>query len=70
MEDIVVHSEIDWTIFRPPRLTNAAATGAYRTSLESPLRRARTLTRGDLARAMVDAVADDRLIGRAVVIAN
>ncbi len=70
MEDIVVHSGIDWTIFRPPRLTNTAARSAYRTSTEGPLRRARVITRGDLARAMVDAVADNSLVGRAVTIAN
>ncbi len=70
MEDIVAHSDIDWTIFRPPQLTNAAAMGAYRASTAGPVRRARVITRGDLARAMIDAVADDSLVGRAVTIAN
>lgn len=69
MEALVAASDRDWTVFRPPRLTNAAATGRYRLAVDAPLPRAWTISRADLAAAMVAAAQDPALAGHAVSIA-
>ena len=40
MEDLLRASGLDWTIFRPPRLTNGRLAGRYRTALGRNLKRA------------------------------
>lgn len=70
MEEILAHSGVDWTVFRPPRLTDHEAKGNYRTSTSGALPHASVITRGDLATAMLDAVTDNSLVRRAVAIAN
>ncbi|MBV9160943.1 MAG: NAD(P)H-binding protein [Pseudonocardiales bacterium] len=70
MEGVLAHSEVDWTIFRPPRLTDREAKGNYRTSITGALPRAYTITRGDLATAILDSITDDSLVRRFVAIAN
>jgi putative NADH-flavin reductase len=69
MEALVAASDRDWTVFRPPRLTRNAATGHYRLAVDAPLQRARTVSRADLAVAMVAAAQDPTMIGHAVSIA-
>lgn len=56
MEDVLRASELDWTIFRPPRLTNGRLTGTYRTALGRNLRRGALISRADVAHAMLAAV--------------
>jgi putative NADH-flavin reductase len=70
MEKILSHSGVDWTAFRPPRLTDREARGSYRTSTTGALPHAYTITRGDLATAMLDSITDDSLVRRFVAIAN
>lgn len=70
MEKILTDSEIDWTIFRPPRLTDHEARGTYRTSTSGPLPHARTIARSDLAAAVLDAVTDNSLVQCIVAIAD
>ena len=48
MEKIVQVSALDWTIVRPPRLTNAARTGVYRIQKEVVAKGAK-ISRADLA---------------------
>ena len=69
METLVAASDRDWTVFRPPRLTHAAATGRYRLAVDAPLPRAWTISRADLAAAMVAAVRDSTTVGHTVSIA-
>ena len=69
METLVAASDRDWTVFRPPRLTHAAATGRYRIAVDAPLPRAWTISRADLAAAMVAAVRDSTTVGHTVSIA-
>lgn len=69
MEDLLARSACDWTVFRPPRLTDEPATGRYRTRIDGPLPRARILSRADLAAAMLAAASDPTLAGRTVTIA-
>jgi len=70
MEQRLAASDRDWTILRPPRLTNASAKGDYRTAIDGRLRRATSLPRADLAAAMLASVNDQTLIRHAVTIAT
>jgi putative NADH-flavin reductase len=49
MEGRVKESGKDWTIIRPPRLTNAAMTGRYRFAVNSFLRNSLSISRADVA---------------------
>jgi putative NADH-flavin reductase len=58
MEDVVRDSGLDWTIVRPPRLTDSPLTdspltGRYRLAYEQNLRRGLTVSRSDLAHFML-----------------
>lgn len=70
MEQVLRRTEADWTIVRPPRLTNRHATGRYRTAVDRPLRRARTISRADLADAMLHLLDDPHAIHATVAIAH
>ncbi|HEV8045290.1 MAG TPA: NAD(P)H-binding protein [Rubrobacter sp.] len=69
MEDLLAASDRDWTVFRPPRLTNGASTGRYRTAVDGPLPRVWSVSRADLAAAMLAAAQDPALVEHAVAIA-
>lgn len=66
MEDVVRASGLDWTITRPPKLSNAAARGTYRTALDQNVRGALSIPRGDVAGLMLALAADDASIGHVV----
>lgn len=68
MEDLLARSDRDWTVFRAPRLIDGAATGTYRTVLDALPPRARSISRADLAAAMIAAVPARELFGHAVAI--
>ena len=70
MERVLADSGTDWTVFRPPRLTNGPGTGKYRMAVGRPLARCWNLRRADLATAMLASVDDGSLGGKAVAIAN
>lgn len=53
MEDVVRDSDLDWTVVRPPRLTDKPATGTVRTATGRNIRGGTAVSRGDLARVMV-----------------
>jgi len=53
MEDAVRDSGLDWTIVRPPRLTDKPLTGRYRTAYGENLRRGLTVSRADVAQLML-----------------
>jgi putative NADH-flavin reductase len=69
MEDVLRASMLDWTIFRPPRLTNGRLTGEYRTAVGRNLRRGALISRADVAHAMLAAVGHTEMFGREVGIA-
>lgn len=62
--------DVEWTVIRPPRLTNKPATGRYRAAVDSRLAGAWTITRADLARAMLAVVDDPATVRAAVRVAN
>jgi putative NADH-flavin reductase len=70
MEGLLADSELGWTVFRPPRLTDKPGNGRYRTALDAPLRAGRSIPRADLAAAMLAAAQDATSIGHAVTIAT
>jgi len=49
MEALVRGSEVDWTIVRPPALTNGPPTGAYRTGTDLRIGLRSRISRADLA---------------------
>lgn len=70
MEQLLVDSDRDWTIFRPPRLTSRSASGRYRTAVDSRLSKALTISRADLAAAMLAAIEEPTVVRHAVSIAE
>jgi putative NADH-flavin reductase len=68
-EKLIVQSSLDWTIVRPPKLTNGAATGEFRHG--NGIRAASllpTLTRADVAAFMLGQLDDTTYSRRAVAI--
>lgn len=65
MEEEIRTSDLDWTIIRPPRLTDKPPTGRYRTALN---RRGYTVARADLADAIITLLDDPTAIHATVSI--
>ncbi len=61
-------STLDWTLVRPGVLTGGAATGRIRVLDEPSSWRNGLIARADVARFLVDQIADAGRIGRAVVL--
>jgi len=53
MEDVLRASDLDWTIVRPPRLTDKPVTGRYRTAYGQNIRRGVFVSRADVAHYML-----------------
>jgi uncharacterized protein YbjT (DUF2867 family) len=70
MEDVLADSGLDWTVVRPPRLTDRPPTGAYRTALGRNLRRGFLVSRADVAHLMLRVLDQPGTVGQAVGIAN
>jgi putative NADH-flavin reductase len=70
MERILAESDVDWTVLRPPYLTDGAQTGRYRLGMDGPIKRAISIGRTDLATALLDAIADKKLSRRAIAVAS
>jgi putative NADH-flavin reductase len=69
-EDEVRDSGLDWTIMRPPRLTDRPAAGTYRTAVDRNLPRGYTISRADVAACMLMLVTDPAAVHRHICIAN
>lgn len=54
MEQLVKASNINWTIMRPPRLTDDAATGQYRVAINHFLKNGLSISRADVAHYMIN----------------
>jgi hypothetical protein len=70
MEDVLRASGLDWTVVRPPRLTDHPLSGAYRTALDRNLAHGMWAARADVAHCMLSAVEDEGTIGHAVGVAD
>jgi putative NADH-flavin reductase len=70
MEDVLRDSGLDWTIVRPPRLTDKPLTGAYRTAYGQNLRRGLLVSRADVAHLMLCVLGQPETIKQVIGIAN
>jgi putative NADH-flavin reductase len=70
MERIVQSSSTDWTIMRPPMLTDKDARGSYQARRNLNVRSGFTITREDLATAILDQLEDPTTVHQAVSVAN
>jgi putative NADH-flavin reductase len=61
MEKIVRSSGLDWTIVLPPRLTDGPRTGRVRSRVGANVRGSFSISRADLADAVLAAATEDRL---------
>ena len=69
MEAEIRDSGLDWTIVRPPKLTNGPLTGRYRVAPEN-VTRSLTISRADVADAMLSALDDADRVHRAIGVAD
>jgi uncharacterized protein YbjT (DUF2867 family) len=69
MEDEIRRSTTQWTIVRPPKLVNKPLTGEYRTVVGGNVPRGYTISRADVADAMLAELDDPATIGQAVGVA-
>lgn len=70
MEDVVRDSGLDWTVVRPPRLTDKPLTGTYRVAYGRNLRRGFVISRADVAHFMLGVLTRPETVKQAVGIAN
>jgi len=70
MEDVLRDSGLDWTVVRPPRLTDGPVTGAYRTAYGQNLLRGLLISRADVAHFMLHALRQPETCKRVVGIAH
>ena len=62
-------TDVDWISLRPPRLANKRPKGTYRIDTR-PLAKARAITYGDLAGALLDSLTRKDLYQHAAYVAN
>ena len=70
MEDEIRRSTTEWTIVRPPRLTNKPLTGKYRTIVGGNVPRGYTISRADVAHLMLRVLEQPETIEQTIGIAN
>jgi putative NADH-flavin reductase len=70
MEAVVRSSGLDWTILRPPQLTDQPFTGRYRTRRDENMHRNFRVSRADLADLILKVCADNDTRGAAIYIAK
>ncbi len=69
MEAALTRSATDWTAVRPPRLTDGPRTGVYRQVVGGTPRSGRTISRADVAHAMLALIDDLAAVKQGVGIA-
>ena len=70
MEDMLRESGLDWTVVRPPRLTDRPLTGRYRTAHGRNLRSGWIVPRADVAHLMLRCVDDPDTVGQFIGVAT
>ncbi len=58
METVLEHSPVDWTILRPPALTNGPRTGKFQVGINQHLRKCFSISRADVADYIVTHLCD------------
>jgi putative NADH-flavin reductase len=70
MEDVLRDSGLDWTIVRPPRLTDKRMSGRYRTAYGQNVRGGLTISRADVAHLMLRVVDQPEALQQVIGVAN
>src|SRR5262249_24077018 len=70
MEQVFAESELDWTMVRPPQLTDTPYTGKYRVREGHLPRFGLKISRADVADFMIKATENSSWTGKIVGIAN
>jgi putative NADH-flavin reductase len=68
-EAVIEGTDLDWTIVRPPALTDGPATGRYRVAVGSNLPHGFRVSRADLAACMLTLISDAATVRQHVAIA-
>jgi putative NADH-flavin reductase len=69
-EDLIRHSDLDWTIIRPGILTGGSPTGRYKVIIDRSKWRNGFISRADVADFLVKQINDTSYIGQAPVLVN
>lgn len=69
MEDEIRRSASEWTVVRPPKFVDKPLTGRYRTVVGGNVPRGYTISRADVAHAMLTVLDDPATVGQAVGVA-
>jgi putative NADH-flavin reductase len=59
MEKLIKESDINWTIMRPPRLTDKPVTGHYRVAINTFLKNCLSISRADVAHFMINNITNE-----------
>jgi putative NADH-flavin reductase len=70
MEDELRESSLDWTVLRPPKLSDKPLTGTYRTAVGHNLRGGWSIPRADIAHYMLAVLGQPETIGQVIGIAT
>jgi uncharacterized protein YbjT (DUF2867 family) len=70
IEDILAGSGLDWTVVRPPQLTDKPPTGTYRTACGQNIRGGWSVPRADVAHLMLQVLGQPGTIHQAIGIAS
>lgn len=70
MEALVRASDTDWTIVRPPALTNGPLTGKYHAGVALKIGFFAKLSRADLAQFMLREAVDGQFVGKSPTVAS
>ena len=70
MEGVLRDSGLDWTVIRPPKLTNKPLTGHYRTAAGQNVRGGLFVPRADVAHLMLAVISQPATIGQVIGIAS
>jgi len=70
MEDELRESSLDWTVLRPPKLSDKPLTGTYRTAVGHNLRGGWSIPRADVAHYMLAVLGQPETIGQVIGIAT
>jgi uncharacterized protein YbjT (DUF2867 family) len=70
MEEDIRRSGTEWTVVRPPKLTNKPLSGRYRMAIDDNVPRGYTISRADVAHAMLAVLDDPATIRTAVGVAR
>jgi putative NADH-flavin reductase len=70
MEDVLRDSGLDWTAVRPPKLTDKALTGEYRTAIGRNIVGGWSISRADVAHCMLRVLEQPETIRQTVGLAN